>query len=696
MKSHLNTQVLFSLRIKLLLLFFIISNAGFYGAIAQDKQYVKIKAFDETLKPYGNIKIGINQGSFTELNDRGTAFTNLDKKDFPIKSIEISDDMLEAASWNLSKGVLEITIREKSYKDVTVIIKNLDNEVLSRQPFTFKGTKTITSTTSSDGSVSLPLALNEKITNANQFTLKKYKPISINTNGAQYELKVALLKQPQKLTVEKSQVIDAINGSRDLKTVNDYNLDSIRSIPELYKFLTEVDLSELSREERNKIDERFNELFAELAEGQTTDSTSFITNITDSTIVENDLRNLLKEVRQESKRLNLKKSVFDTKIALIREKLKKGFKNLDDEARAELLNDLNLLEELLASNKSEFIENQSIYLDMIADLKTRFFDIEKLEGELGISEQKRLEEKKRYQQRILAISGVVILFALMLIVLLYLRKKLKKQQKQLILAHNRVKEMNQNLENIVAQRTSLLEKTYKELDMVLYRASHDLRGPLCSITGLSNLIALNTNNDELTDLIIKTNNKMDRLLKKLSTISEIHQPGTHMEVNVAGLVQEVIQRFDDIRKLQKTDLIIHCDPELTIVSIPYLIEVIIHSLIENALFYSDLKQGQDSKVSLKINRKNNRLSIEVYDNGIGIDKSSEDKLFDMFYIGTEFSKGNGLGLYIVQKSVNLLKGDISVRSKLGEYTRIVVSVPLDNSKKGDYHDFIASKRPVLN
>ena len=181
----------------------------------------------------------------------------------------------------------------------------------------------------------------------------------------------------------------------------------------------------------------------------------------------------MNEVKRESKRLSSQKSEFDTKIRLVREKLNQGFENLSDDARAELLSDLNLLEELLASNESDFTENQSNYQEMIADLKNRFFDMEKLEGQLSVSEQKRLEEKKLYQQRMLAISGLVLFFALLLILLLFLRGKLKKQQKQLISANATVKDINQNLENIVSQRTQLLEKSYKELDMVLYRASHD-------------------------------------------------------------------------------------------------------------------------------------------------------------------------------------------------------------------------------
>lgn len=687
MKSFPKTCFLTVARITLFLLSFSICGLTTFHLQAQDKQVVQIKAFDEALKPYGNIKVGINQGSFIELNARGTAFANLSSSDFPIKSIAISDNTLEAASWNLSKGILEITIRNKSYKDVTVVIRNMNNQVLGNQAFTFKGAKTISTTTSAVGTATLPLALNEKITDPNQFVIKGYKPMDVALNGSQYTLKVELLNPVQKPVAKKEDSAPVINEvSPNLEANVLASLDSAKTLSEFYALLKAVNLNELSQQARNKIDLRFDELLAAVENSQP-DSVSFITYITDSTVVESDLKNLLNEVKRESKRMNSQKSDFDNKIRLVREKLNQGFENLDQAARDELLTDLNLLEELLAANESEFNENQSNYQAMIADLKNRFFDLEKLEGQLSLSEQKRLEEKNLYQRRIWAITAVVLFFALLLILLLYLRLRLKKQQRQLLTANETVNNINQNLESIVSQRTQLLEKTYKELDMVLYRASHDLRAPLCSITGLSNLISLNSDNGQLTDLIVKTNNQMDKLLRKLSTISEIHQPGTFSEVHVATLVDEVVHRFDDVVSKQGTDLMVNCEPDLTIVSIPFLLEVTLNSLIENALFFASVKEGQNGIVSVKIECIDNRLEIEVYDNGIGIDNSSIDQLFDMFYIGTEFSKGNGLGLYIVQKSVNVLKGEINIDSEHGEYTRVTVSVPIDDSQ-GHTLDFL--------
>lgn len=694
MKGLIDTYLLAIRLISLSLLFLLLLNATSYSQ-GQEKQVIQIKAFDEALKPFGNIQLGINQGDLIKLNARGTAFANLKKDDFPIKSIAIGDNTLEAASWNLSKGVLEVTIRNKSYRDIVVVLKDADNKKLGRQAFTFKGAKTITSTTDLTGTASLPLALNETITDPNQFVVRGFQTTGIEVNGSIYEVTVATLNPTQNSElnmVEEVQVSKDL--SPDLESSLLSSLDSVGSLSELYNLLKDVRMNEFSEDARNRIDLKFDELLAAV-EGSEPDSTSFITYITDSTVVENDLKNLLNEVKRESKRINSQKSEFDSKINLVREKLNVGFENLNDNARQELLSDLNLLEELLASNEYDFTENQSSYKAMITDLKNRFFDLEKLEGQLSISEQKRLEEQRIYKQRILAISALVLVFALLLIVLLYLRVKLKKQKKQLVIANASVQDINQNLESIVSQRTQLLEKTFKELDMVLYRASHDLRAPLCSITGLSNLISLNSEDEELTDLIVKTNNKMDRLLRKLSTISEIHQPGKFSEVRVADLSEEVLKRFETVIKQYGVEVSIDYDQDLTIVSIPFLIEVTLQSLLENALFFASIKQDQKGIVQIKISRIDNRVEIEVYDNGIGIDKSSVEQLFDMFYIGTEFSKGNGLGLYIVQKSVNVLKGKITIDSEYGEYTRVIVSVPIDDSF-GHTLDFLDQNTLLYN
>ena len=64
--------------------------------------------------------------------------------------------------------------------------------------------------------------------------------------------------------------------------------------------------------------------------------------------------------------------------------------------------------------------------------------------------------------------------------------------------------------------------------------------------------------------------------------------------------------------------------------------------------------------------------LAITDNGIGIERSRIDRIFDMFYRATESAKGSGLGLYIVKETVERLGGEIKVESEYGKWTRFTL------------------------
>jgi signal transduction histidine kinase len=114
-----------------------------------------------------------------------------------------------------------------------------------------------------------------------------------------------------------------------------------------------------------------------------------------------------------------------------------------------------------------------------------------------------------------------------------------------------------------------------------------------------------------------------------------------------------------------------------------LIETVISNLIENALFYSLKRDPKNAQVEFKASIVGEQLEFSVFDNGVGIDDAIRGHLFDMFFKGHIDSKGNGLGLYIVQKSVQALEGTIMVESEKGNYTRFVVRVPFSSTPVKD-------------
>ena len=104
------------------------------------------------------------------------------------------------------------------------------------------------------------------------------------------------------------------------------------------------------------------------------------------------------------------------------------------------------------------------------------------------------------------------------------------------------------------------------------------------------------------------------------------------------------------------------------------IGIIFNNLISNAIKYQNLKRS-DSKVDVTISRVGDQARIEIKDNGIGIAKEHQAKVYNLFFRASIQSYGSGMGMYIVKNAIERLKGHISMHSEEGEGTTFVVLLP---------------------
>lgn len=650
------------------------------AASAQKKQLVQVKTFDEKLVPYKNVEVSINNKDHFQIGAKGVAIVELLDTDFPIQSIKIKDTKLETASWNYGKGIIEVIIRTKSYQLVPLLVRNENDVPMPNIKVTFKGGKTTSVSTDTKGHVDIPLGLEETIVSHDQFSISGFRPVRLETSSGQTTLIVEALEHGR----------DGLPVASKKATSNEYfkdfdlsKLDSIQSLTVFYAIFKNYQIGDMSEEVRMKIDAKFNQLMVRLQDSVSRNDIRFLGRISDSSYVADDIRNLLSRAELESQTLDRQRAEFDDKIKIIQDKLAAGISNMDEKTRANLLSDLTRLEMLLIENEGRFYKNQNDYRAIINSLKEKYFDITDLENRLSESEAQRLEEQRAFRQKLFITLSVLFVFAVLILLLIYVSDKLKKQRKELIRVNNEINRINENLEGLVAERTKLLEEANKELDTFLYRASHDLRSPVCSIIGLCN-IALHMSDGESRELVqrvVLTTTSMDKLLKKLSMISEINQPSNFSSITLVDLVDNVKKEFSKTLSENKIRFDIDCPADLVIYSYPNLIETILENLLENAFFFSMIKDT-DAVVSLKAEIRNDSVEIILTDNGIGVDESVIHRLFDMFFKGTELSKGNGLGLYIVQKSVQALDGKIEVESELGRFTKFTVNLPLKSMAFG--------------
>ena len=353
----------------------------------QEKITLQVKTFDTQLRPYRNIDVSINGNDFVSMGGKGATFADLTDRDFPIKTIRIKDEQLEAASWNYSKGTLEIIVRTKSYKLNDIIVRSPDNSPIINVKLNYSGRKSLALTTDSRGRIELPVGLDEKI-NATQFNASGYTVVSLNGSGTQYTLTLEVVKPivkneptvatpaPQKASASKEYFQDF-----DLS-----KLDSIQSLTVFYAIFKNYQFRDLSPAVKQRIDAKFNQLVAELQDTtRHTKIPEFIIRINDTTRVTDDVANLLDQARVESRTLAKQRDEFNAKIKLINQKLAAGVENLDAETRARLLEDISLLEKILMENESQFYKNQNDYRQLINSLKEKFFDLENLDNRLSES-----------------------------------------------------------------------------------------------------------------------------------------------------------------------------------------------------------------------------------------------------------------------------------------------------------------------
>jgi signal transduction histidine kinase len=250
----------------------------------------------------------------------------------------------------------------------------------------------------------------------------------------------------------------------------------------------------------------------------------------------------------------------------------------------------------------------------------------------------------------------------------------------LITLNQQAEQALQEKELFLVQQNEQLEKVNQELDRFVYSVSHDLRSPLSSILGLTNLAKRTSSPEERQEYLSMIEDRIKVQDQFIHDIMEYSRNvRTHLsisEVNVTQLVREVKEGLRFVEGASR--IAFHVPGEDVIVRTDlHRMNVILSNLIGNAIKYHDLKKDSPY-IKIDVGVVEGSLLLEIADNGHGIEAEHQARVFDMFYRATELSKGSGLGLYIVKEAIGKLGGSIELQSQPGEGTRFKISVPLRN------------------
>jgi len=244
-------------------------------------------------------------------------------------------------------------------------------------------------------------------------------------------------------------------------------------------------------------------------------------------------------------------------------------------------------------------------------------------------------------------------------------------------ANQQLRASGQQLEAMNHELTSIanrLQMTNQELKDFVYIASHDLREPLRKISSFGELLRssledkLEDDDKENLDFMIDGADRMTQMIEGLLSYSRLSSEKTAFEtVDLNEIVQQ-LQQLELAATLEKTEGVIEVPlPLPSVMANPTQVRQLLQNLIANAMKY----RREDTTPIVVVTAReldDERIRIEIQDNGIGIKEELQDGIFKMFkrLHSRQKYEGTGIGLAVCRKIIDKHGGLIGVDSKEGK------------------------------
>lgn len=284
-----------------------------------------------------------------------------------------------------------------------------------------------------------------------------------------------------------------------------------------------------------------------------------------------------------------------------------------------------------------------------------------------------------------------------------IEQNMLQQQAELERMTNDMRKLNTQLEAKVEERTLILkealqklEQSQKELHDALDKeiqlseiksrfvsiASHEFRTPLSTVLSSASLLSKYTTTEEqskrerhvekIKNAVRNLNDILDDFLS-LGKLEEGKVEIHPVEFNIEEFMEEVLEEMKPLEKAGQ-QMVFTPEGNPVIISDKRLLKNIIINLLANAIKFSD----ENTTITIHYKIYPSHFEISITDKGIGICEEDQKQLFSSFFRGRNAVniQGTGLGLHIIKRYADLLKGNIKIKSALGKGTTVTVSIPV--------------------
>ena len=225
----------------------------------------------------------------------------------------------------------------------------------------------------------------------------------------------------------------------------------------------------------------------------------------------------------------------------------------------------------------------------------------------------------------------------------------------------------------VALSLEALESKNRELEAFAGRVAHDLRSPLTPVQVLAGVLARGGHSeDEVRRISARIGNaasRMSGVIEAMLTFSRSGQipPG---QSSLSAAVNDVLEELGPVR--QEVDVRVDL-PEEQVACSSGVLEQIVRNLVGNAIKYRATERRCQVEISGATDGAMIRLAVT--DNGIGMDAEAARRAFQPFFRASPDRAGHGLGLAIVERYVQALRGSALLTSQPGLGTRVEIRLP---------------------
>ena len=390
--------------------------------------------------------------------------------------------------------------------------------------------------------------------------------------------------------------------------------------------------------------------------------------------------------------LDLDTSVFERSDVVIQEGINKNNNNIKNvEEKINELNDYKDIINKKYKNEPITIEseiNNSFFVSTISEMKINNNRI----GFIVVTDEANdiliaVKERKNFIIRtVLAIALVILIFSL------FLNKYILKPIGFLVSFTESIK--NKSGENVDIQKffvredevgklTKSIDEMTKELQKRTKRAetfstdlAHEIRNPLASLKGASELLDKTQKPEDRIKLLEIINHDVERIERLITDYSQMLKDEASLssekmsKVNLMKIILNVVEDFrQDLKNQNKnikliTNLSNKDEKKFFIIGIENRLEQVIANLLDNAISFSD----NDQKIEIDLTETSNNFVMTIKDQGPGFDEVSPQKIFKRFYSNrpSNFGEHSGLGLNIAKNIVELHKGAIAASNRLNQ------------------------------